>query len=617
MLTPSAPSTSMLTRPNSTPETTYHSHKTSAERLNRAIESGNINLVKRLLANKQQDPRNQDPVTKKTSLILATEQANLEICQILIQDYQVDSQIISRDLENNTVLHLAAAEGLDDIITLYHHHYPSVLDWANSEGMTALHVASQKGNESTVSLLLDLQADVELTDNQGNTSLHYAAAWGHLKIVLLLIDRGSPFWAKNNQTFTASDYAFSFQIQSALQESARAHFESKKQQRHQRQHREKDRTQRATPPTVNADLITTRTSRLGLKDSHSSAPRSATTTPQSVSTPFIPKISTSPTTSVQGFNPAPPKSPSISSKPLASPTNSIAAARTVSYLISKDLEAIQDFRTRSISLATTTTNNNHQNQQQHHHHNNHINNSSSSASSHTPQQTHSASLPPVVSDSPTTPSSNHSRLLPLQLVSAAASVGSKSNNNNNNNNGTGPSLRPRSSTGNLNSHHTNPDGTSRHRAGSTDSENGVSLVGSSGAREGLSRLRYLKSGPSSSTSSGGGGGAAHLTTSSSSSPVAAPAASGIPRPTHLALALDPVPGSPDPSAAGSSSSQLPTPTCKPLSSISKPAASTTVFPTSPNPSASSTTPTPATTSTNTTTTTGTASANYFPALDGS
>jgi hypothetical protein len=89
-------------------------------------------------------------VTKKTSLILATEQANLEICQILIQDYQVDSQIISRvesraefaipfpkrltlklcmvskDLENNTVLHLAAAEGLDDIITLYHHHYPQV-----------------------------------------------------------------------------------------------------------------------------------------------------------------------------------------------------------------------------------------------------------------------------------------------------------------------------------------------------------------------------------------------------------------------------------------------------------------------------------------------------------
>ncbi|KAA1092407.1 hypothetical protein PGT21_001700 [Puccinia graminis f. sp. tritici] len=582
------------------PPVTFADERTPSARLNRAIQSSNINLLKRLLNNNSIDPRNQDPVTRKTTLILATEHANLEICRILIQDYQVDSELISRDLENNTVLHLAAADALDDIITLYHTHHPFVLDWANSDGMTALHVASQKGHESTVSLLLDFQADVELTDNEGNTCLHYAAAWGHLKIVLLLIDRGSPFWAKNNQTFTASDYAFSFSIQSALQESARAHFESKKQQRHQRQHRDrdKDRSQRPTGPAVptnhnhgpdTAQLIGARPSRLGLKDSHNSSPRSNNTTPQLVSAPMIPKISTSPTTLITA--PPPPivpntLSPSASSKPLTSPTNSVAAARTVSYLISKDLEAIQDFRTRSTSLANTTNPSN-------------------------PQQAapSSASLVP---ESPTTSSFNSTRLLPLQLVSAAASASSKNS---------GPSLRPRSSTGNLNNQ-ANPDGNSRTRAGSTDSENGV-ITSGSGIREGLSRLRYLKSGPSSNASNNPNNnnnnnpsytsGSPHLSTSTNStSGTGSGSASGFPsRPAHLPL--DAVPGSPGP--ASSSSSQLPTPTPKlPTSSNNNHSATKVPTPTS-NHHSNTKLPTPTKASTSTTGTTSSSSINYFSNFD--
>ncbi|KNZ54938.1 uncharacterized protein VP01_2811g3 [Puccinia sorghi] len=351
----------------------------------------------------------------------------------------------------------------------------NITHWPNSEGMTPLHVASQKGNQSTVSLLLDSQADVELTDNQGNTALHYAAAWGHLKIVLLLIDRGSPFWAKNNQTFTASDYAFSFQIQSALQESARAHFESKKQQRHQRQHRDRKlRTPSSSSTPLNTnETSSTRPTRLTLKDSHSAAsPRSANNTPQALTTP---KISTSPTPPpITASYPPILKSPSNCSKPLISPTNSIATARTVSYLISKDLEAIQDFRTQTTSLATTSTTNN---------------------------QPQLASSVPSGTDAPTTPNLSNSRLIPLQLVSSAASNNHGSSQTTTTTTTTtttnGPSLRPRSSTGNLSYHHTtNSDETSRTRAGSTDSENGASLTGFA-VREGLSRLRYLKSGPSS------------------------------------------------------------------------------------------------------------------------
>lgn len=68
-----------------------------------------------------------------------------------------------------------------------------VVDWANSEGLTPLHIASQNGFEAMVNvnrasphlylsgeglltwssqLLLDRDADIELPDAEGNTCLH-------------------------------------------------------------------------------------------------------------------------------------------------------------------------------------------------------------------------------------------------------------------------------------------------------------------------------------------------------------------------------------------------------------------------------------------------------------
>ncbi|KNZ54936.1 hypothetical protein VP01_2811g1 [Puccinia sorghi] len=77
----------------------YSDSKTHSARVNRAIISSNINLLKKLLAN---NPRNQDPVTRKTSIIIAAENDNVEICKLLIQEYQIDHQAISRDQQNNT-----------------------------------------------------------------------------------------------------------------------------------------------------------------------------------------------------------------------------------------------------------------------------------------------------------------------------------------------------------------------------------------------------------------------------------------------------------------------------------------------------------------------------------
>ncbi|POV94621.1 hypothetical protein PSHT_16102 [Puccinia striiformis] len=388
-------------------------------KLIRAIQNSNSTSIKKLSSASASSDLLLKIVASAATTDQEDQELSLDIIKLLITNSPTDNTP-PRDTELNTVIHLAAADGLDHIISLYLEQYPCVLDWANSEGLTPLHIASQKGNQSTVQLLLDSHADLELTDNEGNTCLHYAAAWGHLKIVLLLIDRGTPFWAKNNATFTASDYAYSFSIQSALQESARAHFESKEQQRH----RDRDK------------IVTTRQQQnTRLNNNSSSKSSTSTSTPSITSAAMIPKISTSPTTTIR------------TSTPISSTINLPSSTTSTPINISSPSLMISKSPTNSIVTARTVS------------------------------------------------------LLPLQLVSAGAGGPSSSSSASASSSSTSSSftLRPRSSTGNLLSH----DLGVRHRADSTDSENGV-LVGGGGhagstIREGLSRLRYLKSGAGSVT----------------------------------------------------------------------------------------------------------------------
>ncbi|KAF8556983.1 ankyrin [Imleria badia] len=226
--------------------------KDATARLRRAVKGkysqNNLFLVKRLI--QRTDMRNPDPGTKRyTSLAWAAALGHEETFEFLLTAGHDDEEL-SRDAENNTILMILAdfkppppnpyAPGPSQVdqmgaalrmARLYYDRYPWILDWSNSQGKTALHMAALKGNEELVRMLCDLGADFDLADNKGNTPLHYSSSWGHIPIVQLLIERGCQFAARNNDGFTASDYAYSFSTRETLQDSARLQFENNKKSR--------------------------------------------------------------------------------------------------------------------------------------------------------------------------------------------------------------------------------------------------------------------------------------------------------------------------------------------------------------------------------------------------
>ncbi|KAF8897660.1 ankyrin repeat-containing domain protein [Infundibulicybe gibba] len=218
-------------------------------RLRRAVKENNLFLVRRLI--QRTDMRNPDPAPRRyTSLAWAAVLGHEETFEFLLSAGHDDDEL-SRDSENNTILMLLAdykppvpdVYALRPVFTedsmgaalrmarLYFDRYPSVLDWSNINGKTALHMAALKGNEELVRMLCDLGADQDLADDMGNTPLHYASSWGHIPVVQLLIERGCQYTARNNEGFTASDYAYSFSTKETLQDAARLQFELNKKTR--------------------------------------------------------------------------------------------------------------------------------------------------------------------------------------------------------------------------------------------------------------------------------------------------------------------------------------------------------------------------------------------------
>ncbi|WAR11074.1 INVS-like protein, partial [Mya arenaria] len=152
---------------------------------------GNVRLLKLVLSKgadcHQKDNEGQTALhlctrhkSPKTALHWAASYGNLEH----------DSNIGIPDIEGKTPLHWAASSKDPEAVNcvkLILDTTPSVINWQDYEGRTALHLAVADGNIAVVkalvavdncnivSLLLDNHADYSSSDQNGATPLHYAA----------------------------------------------------------------------------------------------------------------------------------------------------------------------------------------------------------------------------------------------------------------------------------------------------------------------------------------------------------------------------------------------------------------------------------------------------------
>ncbi|KAK4048870.1 Target of rapamycin complex 2 subunit avo2 [Microbotryomycetes sp. JL221] len=214
-----------------------------------ASPKATINHLERLAARLTLDDIRNPDNRGTTSLALAAAAGNTDVVEWLLFEEAHEQGEISRDAAGDTVVHIASANGHVEILEMYLSQYPFVLDWTNSRGATALHVAAMQGQLEAAQLLIDSGADIDAPDLQGNTPLHYATSWGTLPVIKLLVEVNCDVTAKNNDGFTAAEYSFSFACLRALEEFVRVHYE--------RSHRSKrDSRQPSTPNLPHAGTDT-------------------------------------------------------------------------------------------------------------------------------------------------------------------------------------------------------------------------------------------------------------------------------------------------------------------------------------------------------------------------
>ena len=95
-------------------------------------------------------------------------------------------------------MHSAALNGDLDLIRSLHDDQHVSVNTSSNEGSTPLHLAAQKGHDSTIRILHELGSVVNPVDNNGSTPLHKAAYNGHDSTIRLLHELGGSVSTVNN-----------------------------------------------------------------------------------------------------------------------------------------------------------------------------------------------------------------------------------------------------------------------------------------------------------------------------------------------------------------------------------------------------------------------------------
>jgi len=152
-----------------------------------ASYNGHIDIVSELLHQGANiETKSNDGA--KTALLMATYKNNVDIIKLLIEK---GANVDTKNNRGDTVLHIAAYMGYDNLVKLYLQHV-SVVDHINDQThttkYTALHFATFKGHIDIVRLLIEAGAFINLLDHQGNNCLMLTMLQQHFNVMNMLID---------------------------------------------------------------------------------------------------------------------------------------------------------------------------------------------------------------------------------------------------------------------------------------------------------------------------------------------------------------------------------------------------------------------------------------------
>ena len=183
------------------------------EEIERAVIAKNKNRVKVIFYVFPKLLNKQDKF-KRTPLFNAVYADRIILVKYLLSKKAKMSIV---DVNGDSPLHAAAAEGLNPIIELLIKK-GAVTYKKNKKGETPLYKAVSMGELETVSLLIEKGASVNTKDKKGNTALHRAAYKGHEEMVQFLLKSGAKKSVVNKKNQTPADLAKNNNIKKMLQQ---------------------------------------------------------------------------------------------------------------------------------------------------------------------------------------------------------------------------------------------------------------------------------------------------------------------------------------------------------------------------------------------------------------
>ena len=135
-------------------------------------------------------------------LVDALKDKNVEVAQALMRAKCIDFERTNAAGEN--ALMMAAYQGLLPIVKLLVETYDVEV---NKTGWAALHYAATNGYDDIVKYLLDHAAYIDAESPNASTPLMMAAMGGHITTVKLLLDEGADMNLRNQQKMDVIDFA--------------------------------------------------------------------------------------------------------------------------------------------------------------------------------------------------------------------------------------------------------------------------------------------------------------------------------------------------------------------------------------------------------------------------